>query len=88
MLDERLDTVKPDEASATALEVSPVMARFDSCRWRKAPEGSDGAHCTHREVLPLAGVNGFRPEAWCPDCTFYKLRRGARRPHGTGGAGF
>lgn len=86
MLDERLDAVKQDEAQATTPEVSPVAARFDSCRWRKTQEGSDGAHCTHREVLPLAGVNGFRPEAWCPDCAFYKVRRGARRP-GSGGAG-
>jgi hypothetical protein len=25
-------------------------------------------------VLPIAGVN-FNPEAWCPDCAFFKLRR-------------
>jgi hypothetical protein len=25
-------------------------------------------------VLPLAGTN-FNPEAWCPDCTLFKLRR-------------
>jgi hypothetical protein len=23
----------------------------------------------------MAGTTGFDPEAWCPDCTFYKLRR-------------
>jgi hypothetical protein len=23
----------------------------------------------------MAGASGFDPEAWCPDCTFYKLRR-------------
>ncbi len=23
----------------------------------------------------MAGATGFDPEAWCPDCTFYKLRR-------------
>jgi hypothetical protein len=23
----------------------------------------------------MAGTVGFNPEAWCPDCTFYKLRR-------------
>jgi hypothetical protein len=23
----------------------------------------------------MAGSTGFDPEAWCPDCTFYKLRR-------------
>jgi hypothetical protein len=26
-------------------------------------------------VLPMAGTTGFDPEAWCPDCNFYKLRR-------------
>jgi len=26
-------------------------------------------------VLPLAGATGFDPQAWCPDCKFYKLRR-------------
>jgi hypothetical protein len=25
-------------------------------------------------VLPIAGTS-FNPEAWCLDCTFYKLRR-------------
>jgi hypothetical protein len=23
----------------------------------------------------MAGTTGFDPEAWCPDCAFYKLRR-------------
>ena len=59
-----------DDASA----VSPAMARFKSCRWRRPPE--DGPECCgHRDVLPLAGTTGFDPEAWCPDCAFYKLRR-------------
>jgi hypothetical protein len=26
-------------------------------------------------VLPMAGTTGFDPEAWCLECTFYKLRR-------------
>ena len=48
--------------------------RFKSCRWRRPPE--DGPECCgHRDVLPIAGTTGFDPEAWCPDCTFYKLRR-------------
>ena len=47
---------------------------FKSCRWRRPPE--DGPECCgHRDVLPMAGTTGFDPEAWCPDCTFYKLRR-------------
>jgi hypothetical protein len=28
----------------------------------------------HRDVLPIAGTS-FNPEAWCPDCAFFKLRR-------------
>jgi hypothetical protein len=52
---------------------SPAVARFKSCRWRRPPE--DGPECCgHRDVLPIAGTS-FNPEAWCPDCTFYKLRR-------------
>ena len=52
---------------------SPAVERFKSCRWRCAPE--DGAFCTHRDVLPFAGKEGFTAESWCPDCAFYKLRR-------------
>ncbi len=54
--------------------VSAAVARFKSCRWRRPPE--DGPECCgHRDVLPMAGTTGFDPEAWCPDCSFYKLRR-------------
>jgi len=57
-----------------AASVSPAVARFKSCRWRRPPE--DGPECCgHRDVLPMAGSTGFDPEAWCPDCQFYKLRR-------------
>ena len=53
---------------------SPAVTRFKSCRWRRPPE--EGPECCgHRDVLPMAGTSGFDPEAWCPDCTFYKLRR-------------
>ena len=52
---------------------APGHARFTTCRWRCAPE--DGQFCTHRDVLPFAGKEGFNAEAWCPDCTFYKVRR-------------
>ena len=51
-----------------------AVAKFKSCRWRRPPE--DGPECCgHRDVLPMAGTTGFDPEAWCPDCGFYKLRR-------------
>jgi len=64
-------TTKPVEAPAPE---SPAVARFKSCRWRRPPD--EGTECCgHRDVLPLAGSTGFDPEAWCPDCAFYKLRR-------------
>jgi hypothetical protein len=53
--------------------VSAAVEKFRSCRWRAAPE--DGEYCTHRDVLPFAGKDGFVAESWCPDCAFYKLRR-------------
>jgi hypothetical protein len=52
---------------------SPADERFQSCRWRATPDA--GAFCTHRDVLPFAGKEGFKPESWCPECAFYKLRR-------------
>ena len=53
--------------------------RFATCRWRANPDNGGSPHCTHRDVLPYAGTNGFNPESWCPDCTFFKMRRGARQ---------
>ena len=53
--------------------LSPAVAKFRSCRWRATPE--QGEFCTHRDVLPFAGKVGFKPESWCPECAFYKLRR-------------
>ncbi|HWF84187.1 MAG TPA: hypothetical protein VG222_05055 [Vicinamibacterales bacterium] len=62
------------EPDADAPVVSAAVAKFKSCRWRRPPE--DGPECCgHRDVLPMAGTSGFDAEAWCPDCTFYKLRR-------------
>jgi hypothetical protein len=53
--------------------VSEAAARFKSCRWRATPE--QGEFCTHRDVLPFAGKEGFSADSWCGDCGFYKLRR-------------
>jgi hypothetical protein len=54
--------------------VSAAVIKFKSCRWRRPPE--DGPECCgHRDVLPMAGATGFDADAWCPDCSFYKLRR-------------
>jgi hypothetical protein len=59
-----------DVASSSASE---AVIKFKSCRWRRPPE--DGPECCgHRDVLPIAGTS-FNPEAWCPDCQFFKLRR-------------
>ena len=54
-------------------EPSPAQARFRACRWHA--EADDQKYCSNRDVLPYAGKGGFDPEAWCPDCTLYKLRR-------------
>ena len=54
---------------------SPATERFKSCRWRKPAEDGIPDHCTHRDVLPMAGTAGFVPDSWCPDCSFYKQRR-------------
>ena len=51
----------------------PAVAKFNSCRWRATPDV--GEYCTHRDVLPFAGKEGFVAESWCPECAFYKLRR-------------
>jgi hypothetical protein len=62
------------QPAADAPPQSAAVVRFKSCRWRRPPE--DGPECCgHRDVLPMAGTTGFDPEAWCPDCQFYKLRR-------------
>jgi hypothetical protein len=66
--------VPTTQPGVDAAPMSPAMAKFKSCRWRRPPE--DGPECCgHRDVLPMAGTTGFVPESWCPDCTFYKLRR-------------
>jgi hypothetical protein len=68
----------PEGSTAAPAVNEPVqsvaVARFKSCRWRRPPD--EGTECCgHRDVLPIAGMTGFDPEAWCPECAFYKLRR-------------
>ena len=36
-------------------------------------------HCGHRDVLPMAGVQGFNADSWCPDCPYYKAKRVTRK---------
>ncbi len=64
----------PETQPNADASTSAAVQKFKSCRWRRPPE--DGPECCgHRDVLPMAGTTGFDPEAWCPDCNFYKLRR-------------
>ena len=68
--------VEPQATPAQAQgepEATPAQARFRACRWHA--EADDQKFCSNRDVLPYAGKGGFDPEAWCPDCTLYKLRR-------------
>jgi hypothetical protein len=73
------DASSPESADSqpTATE-DPTVARFTSCRWHAKQDGG-AAYCSHRDVLPYAGMNGFKAEAWCPDCTFYKVRRTVKK---------
>ena len=61
------------EPPAEPQNLDPAVERFQACRWRATPDAGD--FCTHRDVLPFAGKEGFKPESWCPECAFYKLRR-------------
>jgi hypothetical protein len=67
-------SIAPAESPAPQPTVSAAVIKFRSCRWRRPPE--DGPECCgHRDVLPIAGTTSFDADAWCPDCTFFKLRR-------------
>ena len=57
----------------------PASVRFASCRWHALQDAGGSPYCSHRDVLPYAGTNGFNPEAWCPDCDLFKVRRSARK---------
>lgn len=57
----------------------PSVIRFLSCRWRKAAEDGVPDHCTHRDVLPMAGKEGFSAQSWCEDCSLYKAKRTPRK---------
>lgn len=59
-------------------EVSPVEAKFKSCRWHETQD-SGAPYCSHRDVLPLAGKNGFNSDAWCPECAFFKVKRTVKK---------
>ena len=72
------EPVAPAPATGTPL-VSEAVIKFRSCRWRRPPD--EGVECCgHRDVLPIAGTSSFDPEAWCPDCPYFKLRRTPKKP--------
>ena len=67
-----------DETVKTATPDPPAVARFRACRWHEQIEGA-AEYCSHGEVLPYSGKHGFNADAWCPDYTFFKVRRKVRR---------
>lgn len=70
---------KPATPAAPAAPVSPAEERFQSCRWRKPAENGTPDHCTHRDVLPMAGTAGFQSDSWCGDCGYFKAKRSPRK---------
>ena len=69
------DTSEKLSSVESVTKKHPTVNRFTSCRWHATQDNAAGAYCSHGEVLPYAGVNGFKPEAWCPECKLFKLRR-------------
>jgi hypothetical protein len=73
-------TPKPGEGPVTSdRPESGAFVRFRSCRWMQPAENGNQEFCTHREVKPYAGTTGFDPDAWCPECQYYKLRRAPKK---------
>ena len=72
--------VKPGEGPVTSdRPESAAFVRFRSCRWMQPIENGNQEFCTHREVKPYAGTQGFDADAWCPECQYYKLRRAPKK---------
>ena len=70
----------PDHTPATSdVPASAAFVRFRSCRWQQPAENGNQEFCTHREVKPYAGMQGFDADAWCPECQYYKLRRAPKK---------
>jgi hypothetical protein len=71
---------KPGEGPVTSdRPESAAFVRFRSCRWMQPAENGNQEFCTHREVKPYAGTQGFDADAWCPECQYYKLRRAPKK---------
>jgi hypothetical protein len=73
-------TTKPGDGPVTSdRPESAAFVRFRSCRWMQPAENGNQEFCTHREVKPYAGTQGFDADAWCPECQYYKLRRAPKK---------
>ena len=70
---------QPPAPATSKVPESAAFVRFRSCRWMQPAEDGNQEFCTHREVKPYAGTTGFDPEAWCPECQYYKLRRAPKK---------
>jgi len=71
---------KPGDGPVTSdRPESAAFVRFRSCRWMQPVENGNQEFCTHREVKPYAGTQGFDADAWCPECQYYKLRRAPKK---------
>lgn len=73
------NSAPPEKPAEPVVEQSAPVVRFLSCRWRKAAEDGIPDHCTHRDVLPMAGKEGFNADSWCEDCSLYKAKRTPRK---------
>jgi hypothetical protein len=69
----------PPAPATSDVPESASLVRFRSCRWMQPAENGNTEFCTHREVKPYAGTAGFDADAWCPDCSYYKLRRAPKK---------
>jgi hypothetical protein len=69
----------PPATATSDVPESASLVRFRSCRWMQPAENGNTEFCTHREVKPYAGTAGFDADAWCPDCSYYKLRRAPKK---------
>jgi hypothetical protein len=77
---ENAPTLKPGDGPVTSdRPESAAFVRFRSCRWMQPAENGNQEFCTHREVKPYAGTQGFDADAWCPECQYYKLRRAPKK---------
>ena len=76
--DSPVSSTSPTPATSDSPQ-SAALIRFRSCRWQQPKEEGSSEFCTHREVKPYAGTAGFDPDAWCPDCQYYKLRRAPKK---------